>query len=138
MRGFLQQGKLGRFAKSMREAPTQAEAVLWRLLRNRRFSGVKFCRQVPIGDYIADFACFEARLIVEADGSQHAENARDKSRDAWFEANRFRVRHFWNADILERREEIAETLWHDLNDPSPGAPAPPSPARGEGSRARGR
>jgi very-short-patch-repair endonuclease len=137
MRGvFLQQGKLGGLAKTMRKAPTQAEALLWRLLRNRRFSGFKFRRQVPIGDYIADFACFEAKLIVEADGSQHAENAGDKSRDAWFEANGFRVRRFWNADILQRREEVAETLWHDLNGPSPGARAPPSPARGEGNPTR--
>jgi very-short-patch-repair endonuclease len=61
--------KLTGFARSMRKAPTEAEAALWRIVRNRRFSGYKFKRQVPIGGYIADFVCFEARLIVEADGS---------------------------------------------------------------------
>ncbi len=127
------QDKLTKFARNMRKAPTGAEAALWRILRNRRFAGYKFRRQAPIGDFIADFVCFEARLIVEADGSQHAENARDWRRDAWFKAQGFRVRRFWNADVLLRQEEVAETLWHDLNaaSPSPGL-RPPSPARGEG------
>ncbi|MGH6811574.1 MAG: endonuclease domain-containing protein [Methylocella sp.] len=122
------------FARSMRKAPTEAEAALWRILRNRRFSGFKFRRQVPLGDYIVDFVCFEARLVVEADGSQHAESIRDTRRDAWLEAHGFRIRRFWNADILHRREEVAETLWHDLTAPSsiPAHAGTPSPARGEG------
>jgi very-short-patch-repair endonuclease len=108
---------VGQLARAMRKAPTEPEAALWRLLRNRRFSGYKFRRQVPLGGYIADFVCFDARLIVEADGSQHAESTRDRSRDAWFQANGFRSRRFWNADILHRREQVAETLWHDLTAP---------------------
>jgi very-short-patch-repair endonuclease len=106
----MQQDKLVGFARSMRKAPTDAEAALWRILRNRRFSGYKFRRQVPIGDHIADFVCFSERLIVKADGSQHAESARDKRRDAWFEAQGLRIRRFWNADILNRQEEVTETL----------------------------
>jgi very-short-patch-repair endonuclease len=108
-------------ARAMRKAPTEAETALWHILRGRRFSGYKFRRQVPIGAYIADFVCFEARLIVEADGSQHAESVRDASRDSWLEAQGFRIRRFWNADIQHRREEVTETLWHDLSDPSSGA-----------------
>jgi very-short-patch-repair endonuclease len=133
----MQRDKLAGFARYMRKAPTQAETALWRILRNRRFSGYKFRRQVPIGDYIADFVCFAARLIVEADGSQHAESIGDSRRDAWFEAQGFRIRRFWNADILHRREEVAETLWHDLTCPSsvPAEAGTPSPARGEGGRA---
>lgn len=105
-------------ARDMRKEPTDAERALWRLLRDRRFAGYKFRRQVPIGDYIADFVCFSERLIVEADGSQHAESARDARRDAWFAAQGFRVRRFWNADILRNREMVAETLWSDLAAPS--------------------
>jgi len=131
---IMQREKLVGFARYMRKAPTNAETALWQLLRNRRFCGFKFRRQVPLGDYIADFVCFEARLVVEADGSQHAESTRDNRRDAWLEARGFRVLRFWNADILHRREEVAETLWHDLTAPSsaPAHAGTPSPARGEG------
>jgi len=139
-RGEKGKAKLIGYARDMRKSPTEAEAALWKLLRNRRFSDFKFRRQVPIGDYIVDFVCFEARLIVEADGSQHAESARDVRRDAWLEAEGYRIRRFWNADILNRREEVTETLWHDLNAPSSGPShlpsplggRPPSPLAGEG------
>ena len=98
----------------MRKAPTEAEKTLWHILRGRRFSGFKFRRQTPVGSFIADFVCFEARLIVEADGSQHADSARDAERDEWFEKEGYRVRRFWNADIMYRREMVEDTLWHDL------------------------
>jgi very-short-patch-repair endonuclease len=104
----MHRGKLAGFAKDMRKVPTEAETALWRLLRNRRFSGFKFRRQVPLGNYIADFVCFEARLVVEADGSQHAESARDARRDEWFAAQGFQLRRFWNGDILHRQEEVTE------------------------------
>ena len=126
------------FARTMRKEPTDAERTLWHLLRGRRFSGFKFRRQAPIGPYIADFVCFEARLIVEADGSQHAESAVDAERDAWFAKEGFRVRRFWNAEILAQREVIEDTLWHDLADASSGRPAavassgPPSSAPSSG------
>jgi hypothetical protein len=64
-------------ARTMRGAPTDAELRFWRLLRDRRLYGIKFRRQVPLGPYIVDFLCVGAKLIVEADGSQHAESLRD-------------------------------------------------------------
>ena len=66
-------------ARAMRGAPTDSELRLWRLLRDRRLSGFKFRRQVPVGPYIVDFLCVGAKLIVEADGSQHADSLRDTS-----------------------------------------------------------
>jgi len=99
----------------MRRGPTDAEQKLWLLLRGRRFNDFKFRRQVRIGRYIADFVCLERRLIVEADGGQHAESSYDAERDAWLVAQGFRVRRFWNADILQRPDEVAETIWTDLN-----------------------
>ena len=98
----------------MRRAPTDAERALWRLLRDRRFSGYKFRRQTPLGPYIVDFLCFQERLIVEADGGQHADNPRDHDRDAWLVAQGFRVRRFWNIEILTQPEMVADTLWRDL------------------------
>ena len=103
-----------RFARHMREAPTPAERKLWLLLRSRRFAGYKFRRQAPLGAYILDFVCFERRLIIEADGSQHAEKAGDEIRDRWLEGQGYRVRRFWNADVLLRPREVGDTIWADL------------------------
>ncbi len=94
----------------MRRQPTEAEAALWYILRNRRLSTLKFRRQAPIPPYIADFVCFEHRLIVEADGSQHAENIRDEKRDAFLSAQGFTVLRFWNSDILTNPRMIEETI----------------------------
>ncbi|MBX9907437.1 MAG: endonuclease domain-containing protein [Beijerinckiaceae bacterium] len=104
-------------SRAMRREPTDAEQKLWLLLRGRRFNDFKFRRQVRIGRYIADFVCLERRLIIEADGGQHADNAYDEERDAWLVAQGFRVRRFWNTDILQRPDEVAETIWADLNAP---------------------
>ena len=121
-------------ARTMRKAPTPAERALWYLLRDRRFSGHKFRRQVPIGPYIADFLCLADRLIVEADGGQHADNMYDEARTRWLEAQGFRVLRFWNHEILTQPEMVAVRLFHALANPSPRSPlaSRPSPARGEG------
>ena len=70
----------------MRADATKAENVLWQALRNRQLEGLKFKRQAPLGGYILDFVCFEARLIVEVDGGQHSESKRDMQRDAYLKA----------------------------------------------------
>ncbi|MCI4680729.1 DUF559 domain-containing protein [Rhodoblastus acidophilus] len=120
-KGVAKRAQMLNFARKMRKEPTEAEKTLWHILRGRRFSGFKFRRQAPIGPYIADFVCFEARLIVEADGSQHAESTADAERDAWFAGQGFRVRRFWNAEILAQREVVEETLWHDLAGRTPSS-----------------
>jgi very-short-patch-repair endonuclease len=66
----------------MRREPTDAEAAMWRLLRDRRLSAFKFRRQVPFRTYILDFVCFEKRLVIEIDGSQHADSQSDATREA--------------------------------------------------------
>src|SRR5271166_6596928 len=91
-------------ARAMRGAPTDAERRLWRLLRDRRLGCLKFRRQVPVGPYIVDFLCVGARVIVEADGSQHADNARDEVRDAYLAREGWKVLRFWNHDLLRNRE----------------------------------
>jgi very-short-patch-repair endonuclease len=67
----------------MRSEPTPAEHRLWQILRAKRLAGYKFKRQLPIDHYIVDFACPERRLIIEADGGQHAESGRDLGRDIY-------------------------------------------------------
>ena len=93
-----------------RRALTEAELRLWRLLRDLRLSGLKFRRQVPIGPYIVDFLCVRARLIVEADGSQHGESIRDERRDAYLARQGWAVLRFWNHDILRNRESVIDTI----------------------------
>jgi len=89
---------------------TNAEHALWRILRNRQFAGVKFRRQVSVGPYIADFVCYDARLVIEADGGQHNGSKADNLRDAWFTANGFRVLRFWNNEILKNAEGVAAAI----------------------------
>jgi very-short-patch-repair endonuclease len=107
---------LRKFARGMRREPTEAEAKLWYLLRNRRFAQFKFRRQLPIGNYIADFVCLEARLIIEADGSQHAESERDLVRDAYLHAQGFRLLRLWNSDILARSDDVLDAIWAALHE----------------------
>ena len=124
-----------RHAKAMRHEMTEAEAALWKLLRAKRLEAFKFRRQLPIGLFIADFACPAVRLIVEADGSQHAENARDESRTQWLESQGWRVLRFWNAEILANSDDVMRVIYAALTSPLPPTAArraPPSPARGEG------
>ena len=87
-------------ARDLRQSMTEAERKLWFALRDRRFRGLKFRRQVPIGPFIVDFFCVEARLVIEADGGQHSESPQDAARDAWLRAQGLVVLRLWNDDIL--------------------------------------
>ena len=108
-------------AKSMRTEPTEAERRMWQILRAKRLSGFKFKRQLPIDHYIVDFACLAQRLIVEADGSQHAESIADARRDAYLTAQGFRILRFWNNDIFENEEAVCEAILTALTAPLPAA-----------------
>ena len=118
-------------SKQLRKCMTPEEQRLWYLLRGRRFYGFKFRRQMPIGSYIVDFACFEARLIVELDGGQHDDNLEyDLRRTAFLNASGWRVIRFWNNEFRTNEEGVLEAILDDLNRlvPSPQ----PSPC-GRGS-----
>lgn len=92
-------------AKTMRREPAYYERLLWRVLRARRLGDLKFRRQVVIGRYVADFVCFEHRLIVEADGPHH-EAVADIERDEWLRAQGFRVMRFPNQMIETQAHEV--------------------------------
>jgi len=94
----------------MRSDSTKAENMLWQALRNRQLNGFKFKRQMPLSGYILDFVCFDARLIIEVDGSQHAESKRDLKRDAYFQSQGFRTIRFWNDDILRNLDGVCLTI----------------------------
>jgi very-short-patch-repair endonuclease len=123
----------GERAKALRQQMTDAERCLWQQLRAHRFMGLKFKRQKPLGHYIVDFMCFEAGLVVELDGGQHAEQvAYDQRRDAWLQEQGFTVLRFWNHEALLQTNAVLEQLrlWVEKKQPSPPAPLPPA---GEGS-----
>jgi very-short-patch-repair endonuclease len=107
-------------ARTLRISSTEAEKKLWRLLRSRQLASIKFRRQVPIGPWIVDFVAFEQKVVVEADGGQHAEVGQDLRRDADLAARGFRVLRFWNHDILKNPEGVMEALSEALtNSPLP-------------------
>jgi very-short-patch-repair endonuclease len=97
-------------ARSMRRDATDAERKLWLLLQHRRLSGAKFRRQAPVGPYIADFICLRLKLIVEADGGQHSENAYDCERDLWLAREGYAVLRYSNIDILKNSEGVLADL----------------------------
>ncbi|TPN95293.1 DUF559 domain-containing protein [Mesorhizobium sp. B1-1-5] len=106
------------FARSMRREPTEAEERLWHELRDRRLDNIKFKRQVPMGRYVADFVFAAAKLIVEIDGSQHAESRHDQERDTELKARGFRVLRFWNDDVLKELGAVCDTIIAYVNDKS--------------------
>ena len=101
-------------ARRMRRESTDAEKKLWRLLRDRRLAGAKFRRQVPIGPYIVDFICHRHKVIVEADGGQHADSARDRIREQRLTNEGFTVIRYNNYDILKNPEGVLLDLYAKL------------------------
>jgi very-short-patch-repair endonuclease len=101
----------------MRQDPTDAEAKMWRLLRDRRLSRFKFRRQAPFANLILDFVCFEKRLIIEIDGSQHAESERDVKREAILTAQGFRIARYWNNEVLQQPAAVLEDVLAKLAEP---------------------
>jgi very-short-patch-repair endonuclease len=97
-------------ACAMRLTPTDAERVLWGVLRCRRMQAVKFRRQAPIGPYVVDFLCVEHRLVVECDGPQHAYDRRDAARDAWLERQGYKIIRFWKAVVLREPASVLDTV----------------------------
>ena len=102
-------------SRALRATSTDAERKLWSILRNRQLDGFKFRRLVSIDRYFADFACVEARLIVEADGGQHLDNAaHDDERTAALERAGWHVLRFWNNDILQNIEGVGRDILAEL------------------------
>jgi primosomal protein N' (replication factor Y) len=97
-------------ARALRREPTEPERLLWARLRDRRLGGFKFRRQHPLGAFVADFACLERRLIVEADGEQHVGSEYDVYRSEALHKQGWRVVRFWNNAIRENPNGVAEAI----------------------------
>jgi len=124
-----------RRARDLRRRATDAERALWRHLRSRPIAGLKFRRQHPIGRYIVDFACLDAMLVIELDGSQHRDNAeQDADRTALLNALGWRVLRFWNSDVVQNPDGVFRAIVVALAESPPSPrPSPPTAVGGEGA-----
>ena len=115
----------GGLQRKLRDNMTDAELRLWHCLRTRQMDGFKFRRQHPFGDYILDFVCLEAMLVIEVDGGQHGEHMeRDAARTATLMSAGFRVLRFWNNEIFHDVEAVKDSIWRALHTPPPSQPSP--------------
>jgi very-short-patch-repair endonuclease len=105
------------FRKTLRNRSTSAEATLWKHLKNSQLAGRKFRRQHSLGNYIVDFYCSSAKLIIELDGNQHGDYvqiAKDKDRDEYLEASGYKILRFENRFIFQDIEYVIETIKKNL------------------------
>lgn len=120
---------LAQQAIELRKDSTEAETILWEHLRSRKFCDLKFRRQESIGKFIADFVCFEEKIIIELDGKPHeTQKERDAERDAWLERQGFKILRFWNDAVVQDIESVFKEI---------KAAVPPRPAMGEGAGGEG-
>jgi len=129
----------------MRRELTPAERKLWHALRAHRFQDLHIRRQVPMGRYIADFACHANRVVIEVDGEQHGFDqpaSRDRARDAWFTSQGYQVLRFWNGQVLYEMESVLDTIYarvfQNAQPDRSSAAAPSPPCGGEPTRATAR
>jgi adenine-specific DNA-methyltransferase len=123
-----QNRRINPYAQRLRQDMTAAERLLWTGLRGRQLGGFKFKRQWTLGPFVADFCCWEQRLVVEVDGGQHGEE-RDASRTAWLEGHGYRVIRFWNDEVMGNLEGVLQAILQELGThPHPN----PLPQAGEG------
>ncbi len=118
-------------ARELRAKQTEAESLLWELLRNRKLAGAKFRRQHQFGEYITDFYCDEAKLVVECDGAPHATPERrkiDQKRDAYLKSQGLTVLRFENKRVLAEPETVLEEI---------AAHLPSTSGRGAGGEGEG-
>ena len=137
VRGVLapSKGQISR-ARTLRKKSSWAEKLLWRMLRNERFSGYKFRRQHPFGEYTLDFFCAEARLVVETDGFQHGhpvQQLHDAKRDAFLANHGIMVKRIWNWRLKKEPQVVRDNLWMLLQERAPH-PGNVKPARRVTSR----
>jgi very-short-patch-repair endonuclease len=134
--------RLTPIARRLRRDATSAEKLLWRALRGKQLEGFRFRRQVPLAGYVADFACHEARLVVEIDGATHstdAERTHDARRPSALEAAGYVVLRFCNFDVYEQIDSVVDAILLKLRSLRPRAvagdfPTPHPNPRPQGER----
>jgi len=121
-RGGFDFSGLVEIARDLRKKQTPAESIMWEMLRDRRFAGLKFRRQHQMGDYIVDFFCYDFKLVVELDGPVHDEQAqarKDEKRDRYLQSIGMIALHFRNEDFLANPERVLQEIASAAHLPSP-------------------
>ncbi|MBT0606666.1 vitamin B12 dependent-methionine synthase activation domain-containing protein [Aequorivita echinoideorum] len=129
-------GLMKDFAKKMRSVPTDAERILWNLLRGKNLEGYKFRRQHIIGSYIADFICLKKNLIIEIDGLIHQlpeHKLKDGERTEWLEKKGYKVIRFTNEEVFKNTDKVLETIFKRLKELSSESNPQNSPSGGRGA-----
>ena len=109
--------KLKPISHTLRKNMTDAEILLWSRIKGKQIKETQFYRQKPIGNYIADFYCSKAKLIIEVDGSQHYEEKgieKDEVRDKYFESLGLKVLRFTNIDVLKNINGVLERIYEEV------------------------
>ncbi len=122
---FEKKERLKTFAKEMRKTQTDAEAIMWELLRNRRFCNHKFRRQHKIDNFILDFFCEEAKIAIELDGGGHntpKESSYDNNRTGELEKLGIKVLRFWNNEVVNETESVLERMYEEVQGLEPPHP----------------
>lgn len=112
-------------AKTHRSDLTAAENVLWQEIRRKQIHGYHFRRQVPIGPFIADFACVKEKLVIEIDGVGHSkpnELIRDEKRTAYLQSLGWRVVRYMNIEVFDELNAVIDSIWHHLKNPNFNTP----------------
>lgn len=110
-------GKLNKYSRRLRKNMTDAEKLLWSRIRGKQLKGYQFYRQKPIGNFIADFYCPKAKLVIELDGGQHycdEGKVKDNKRDGYMEDLGLRVLRFSDRDVFKNLRAIIEKIWSYL------------------------
>ncbi|MBI2887055.1 MAG: endonuclease domain-containing protein [Chloroflexi bacterium] len=110
--------------RALRQSSTDAEALLWRLLRNRQIAGAKFRRQHQFGSFILDFYCYEQKLVIELDGGQHTaleQAMRDAARTQYLQSDGLTVLRFTNREVLQETEAVVSRIWDVVEGGAPSA-----------------
>ena len=111
-------------ARQLRRDLTFPERLVWSKLRNRQMVGWKFRRQHPVGPYFADFACLDAKLVIELDGDTHSSSEgmrKDAVRDQFLATEGWKVLRIWNRDVLDNLDGVLYTIEGVLRSISEGA-----------------
>ena len=102
-------------ARALRRNLTDAERSIWQIVRSCQIDGHRFRRQVPLGRYIADYVCHDARLIIEVDGGQHDRSSpQEVERSRFLQDQGYRILRFWNNEVLSNLDGVHATIAEDL------------------------